>query len=389
MNRRKLVPMARDYGIVDRLQLWGWRMKKRIVGVGLLFVAGALYTGSVLANTIVVNSTADTSSACSLRNAIVNANANGQTYPGCNAGNGADTIVFDPVVFATPQTIVLASTLPDLTDASTTTIDGANMVTISGNNAVRVFWIGDLGSGNGSAIIRNLTISHALGSGYGGGMAMVGTDLELDHVTFDHNATDLGGGGLSSQSGTVVIHDCLFTGNSTASYIGGGYYFQGTAGTVTHIDNTTFTGNSAGSGGGAISTAYGGELFVTNSTFEGNSSSSGHGAAIRNFKVSAVTLDYVTIVNNTATSSNGALDVENDGTISISNSIVAGNAGNDCRDSRYRDGTDRRRRQFLRRHKLQRQRGRQCHAGTIGHDGGSDTHDDATARQPRDRCGRL
>ncbi|MGB8636440.1 MAG: hypothetical protein WCD36_14345, partial [Rhodanobacteraceae bacterium] len=306
-------------------------MKKLIVGAGLLFVAGALYTGSVLANTIVVNSTADTSSACSLRNAIVNANANGQTYPGCNAGNGADTIVFDPVVFATPQTIVLASTLPDLTDASTTTIDGANMVTISGNNAVRVFWIGDLGSGNGSAIIRNLTISHALGSGYGGGMAMVGTDLELDHVTFDHNATDLGGGGLSSQSGTVVIHDCLFTGNSTASYIGGGYYFQGTAGTVTHIDNTTFTGNSAGSGGGAISTAYGGELFVTNSTFEGNSSSSGRGAAIRNFKVSAVTLDYVTMANNTATSTNGALDVENDGTISISNSIVAGNAGNDCR----------------------------------------------------------
>ncbi|MGB8634323.1 MAG: choice-of-anchor Q domain-containing protein, partial [Rhodanobacteraceae bacterium] len=43
--------------------------------------------------------------------------------------------------------------------------------------------------------------------------------------------------------------------------------------------------------------------------------------------------DYVTISNNTAASSNGALDVENDGTISISNSVVAGNAGSDCRDA--------------------------------------------------------
>lgn len=268
-----------------------------------------------------------------MRNAIENADNNAQTHAGCAAGSGADTITFDPGVFATPQTIVVSSALPDLTDNATTTIDGGNRVTVSGNDATRVFWIGDLGSGSGSAIIRNLVISHALGSGYGGGMFMTGTELELDHVTFADNATDLGGGGLASQQGIIMIHDCLFTGNSTATYIGGGYYFQGTDGDVTYIDRTTFAGNTAGSGGGAMSVAYGGDVHVTNSTFTDNASSSGYGAAIRNFKVSSLSLDFVTIAGNTASGSNGALDVENDGTIALSNSIVAENAGNDCRDS--------------------------------------------------------
>ncbi|MGA9333513.1 MAG: hypothetical protein WBV39_04480, partial [Rudaea sp.] len=236
-----------------------------------LFALGcAGHWAKVQANSIVVNSTADSGSACTLRNAIDNANNNAQTHSGCTAGSGADTITFDSGVFSSPQTITVASTLPQLTDTATTTIDGGNVVTVSGNNAVQVFWVGDLSNGNGSAVLRNLVISNGKGSGYGGGMFMTGTTLTLDHVTFSNNTTGLGGGGLASQNGTTTINDCVFTGNSTATYIGGGYYFSGTTGVTADIRNSTFTGNSAGSGGGAIVTAYGGTVTVTNSTFSGN-----------------------------------------------------------------------------------------------------------------------
>ncbi len=56
---------------------------------------------------------------------------------------GTETITFDPTVFATPQTITLTAGQLELSNTSgTETITGpAAGVTVSGNNASRVFQI--------------------------------------------------------------------------------------------------------------------------------------------------------------------------------------------------------------------------------------------------------
>jgi predicted outer membrane repeat protein len=292
-----------------------------------LALVGAAQWGAAQAATIVVNSTADSGAACTLRNAMQNANNNSQTNSACAAGTGTDTITFDPTVFATPQTITVGSTLPQLTDSNTTTIDGGNMVTINGQNSVQILWVGDLGSGTGSAVLRNLVVANGnADTSYGGGVFMTGTSLELDHVTFSGNTATYGGGGFFTQNGTTTIYGCLFTGNTDPNGGGGGIE---NSGQIVNIFNSTFTGNTAGSGGSAIFTAYGGTMTVTNSTFNNNSASY-YGSAIRNFSGTALTLDYVTISGNPDSNHDGALDTEQDATTSVKNSIIAGNTGYDC-----------------------------------------------------------
>jgi hypothetical protein len=67
---------------------------------------------------------------CTLRDAIA-------------AAASGDTITFDATVFATPQTILLASELA-IDKNLTIQGPGANLLTINGNNAVRVFNIGSI-----------------------------------------------------------------------------------------------------------------------------------------------------------------------------------------------------------------------------------------------------
>ncbi len=85
------------------------------------------------AATFVVTNANDTGPG-SLRAAVTQANSNGQP----------DTITFDPQFFSTPRTITLTSqirisdnfnTVEDLT----ITGPGAGLLTISGNNATRIF----------------------------------------------------------------------------------------------------------------------------------------------------------------------------------------------------------------------------------------------------------
>ncbi|HEX3897303.1 MAG TPA: choice-of-anchor Q domain-containing protein [Rudaea sp.] len=299
----------------------------------VVFIASAVFgTTTAVANNIVVNSTADSGSACTLRNAIDNANSNSATHSGCAAGNGADLITFDSGVFATPQTITLGSSLPLLTDTATTTIDGGNVVTVDGNNVAQVFGIG-FTSPSATAILRNLTVAHGTTDSYGGGVFMSGATLELDHDTLLGNQATYGGGGLWTQSGVTTIDNCVFTANSSPGPGSGGGI--GNSASILNISNSTFTGNSAGSGGGAIFTAYGGTMTITNSTFNGNSTGY-YGSAIRNFSsdpanaFTTVTLDYVTIVGNSTGSGYGALDAETNASNTVSNSIIAGNTGGDC-----------------------------------------------------------
>jgi hypothetical protein len=138
---------------------------------------------------------------------------------------------------------------------------GPDVITVSGNNASRVFNIA-----NFTVAISGLTIADGKAiNDDGGGMLNAGTLTILD-AAFSGNTSDYGGG-LYNYFGMLTIIDSSFSGNSALS--GGGVYNYGTM-TVT---GSTFSGNSAKNGEGGIFSF--GTLIITGSSFSGNSGDTG------------------------------------------------------------------------------------------------------------------
>jgi hypothetical protein len=144
------------------------------------------------------------------------------------------------------------------------------------------------------------------------------------------------------------VANSIFSGNSAASFYGGGIYNFGTL-TVT---SSTFSGNSAGYGGGMLNDT-GHTLTVTNSTFLANSGG-GNGGGFLNIGTSAVsnstfsanstpgygggifngsgtmTVTNSTLSNNSATFGNGG-GIYNQATLNLKNTIAANSvSGGDC-----------------------------------------------------------
>ncbi len=169
---------------------------------------------------------------------------------------------------------------------------GANLLTVSGNNAAEVFQI------DNTASLAGLTISGGLASGAAGGC----------------------GGGITN-NGTLTITGCTITDNSAAN--GGGIY-NGSECTLT-VTNTTISGNSASVSAGGIDNGTACWLTVINSTIADNSANA-LGSGITN-------VGDMMIVNTTiAYNSDGGIN-SNGNTLSclvtLDNSIVALNTAGD------------------------------------------------------------
>jgi hypothetical protein len=184
---------------------------------------------------------------------------------------------------------------------------GADVITVSGNHASRVFDVAatftvslsGLTIADGLAIttladgggIRNnsgaLTVtgsvlsgntasgSKGVAFGFGGGIFnSLGTVTVTDSILSGNTATgDLAGGGGIDNFSTLTVTDSILSGNSASggSSLGGGITNFGTL-TVT---DSALSGNSAGGGstglGGGIYNSSSSPLTVTNSTISGNS----------------------------------------------------------------------------------------------------------------------
>jgi CSLREA domain-containing protein len=295
----------------------------------LAAVSLTLAFASASANTITVNTIQDTNNSgfCSLRDAIDNANNNSQTHGDCTSGGGADTIVFDTTVFATAQTILLGSTLPNLSDSSTTTIEGAGKVTLDGQNQFEIMSVG-LFVPNVSAELRNITLSHGNAPGgstsqyYGGAIYDAGT-LVARNVTFANNNATFGGGALFTVPSDVTLIDCTFIGNTDANGSGGAIYNQGTL----TIRNSTFSGNTTGNFGGGLFQGSG-QTTILNSTFSDNTAYNGSAIRINGGDVS---VSNSTIAGNTLSNFGGSLSNSNSsGPFTVTNSIVANNSNGNC-----------------------------------------------------------
>ncbi|MEW6210362.1 MAG: choice-of-anchor Q domain-containing protein [Acidobacteriota bacterium] len=221
------------------------------------------------------------SGAGSLRQAITDA----------NAMMGADTIDFQAGLTGT---ITLTSgQLPTITQDLTITGPGAASLTVSGNNASRVFEI----AAGVTVMISDMTISNGSVTGFGGGILNLGTVTIQNSTLSGNSASD--GGGIFNLDGTMTLTNSTLSGNS--ANLGGGI-LNNISGTMT-IQNSTLSANSASVNGGGIFND--GTMTIQNSTLSANSASV-NGGGIRN----------------------------NAGTVTIKNSIVANStSGGDCAGS--------------------------------------------------------
>ena len=148
------------------------------------------------------NSASDTGS---LPYAIAQANANTNTH--------GSVIEFDPTVFATLQTIGLASTLQLSETAGPEVIVGPSAgVVISGGNTVGVFKVTQTGT---NATLMGLTISGGSAT-YGGGLYNNGTATLYDVIVSGNSATAVGGGIFTRPGSTTTLTQAVVTGNTAA-----------------------------------------------------------------------------------------------------------------------------------------------------------------------------
>ena len=159
-----------------------------------------------------------------------------------------DTITFD-IADAGPHTITL--TTGELVVAKNVTVKNASgeKITVSGNNASRVFNINP----SKTASIIGLTISGGDSATAGGGILNDGT-LTVVNSTLSGNSTDIDGGAISNSGpGILTLINTTISGNNAAGN-GGGVVNLG--GTVTSV-NSTITDNRADSDANSIGTGGG------------------------------------------------------------------------------------------------------------------------------------
>jgi predicted outer membrane repeat protein len=175
----------------------------------------------------------------------------------------------------------------------------------------------------GALTVSNTTFANnTAGTSGGGGLYNVGA-VTLNSCAFTGNtvtASSAGGGIENYSSGTAAINNCTFTNNSASgsgsSASSGGAI--GNSGAMT-ITGSTFTGNTAASDGGAIYSD--GALTISTTSFL-NSVCGSDGGAIRSQGTSSISA--CTFAGNTAASVGGGLDTS-DASANVTNSTFANN----------------------------------------------------------------
>ena len=259
------------------------------------------------------------SGAGSLRQALVDAN----TLAGPDIVNFA----------ALSGTITLTTGQLVVTDSVDVQGPGPAVITVSGNNASRVFYLY-----NGAALIdvtiSGLTITGGGAVAFGGAIIDFGESLELDNVMITGNVATGGGGALaatdlSGDGMTLTVRDSTISGNDAGR--GGGIYFYTTGGPML-IENSVISGNDAtvSNGGGIYLYDITDDLTVTGSTISGNTAVNlGGGIYFYQTDGGTQTIDHSTISGNTAAFGGGMFWVFADTPVTIDHSTLSANeAGN-------------------------------------------------------------
>jgi hypothetical protein len=172
----------------------------------------------------------------------------------------------DYITFATNLSGVTILSSGTLTLNKNLTIDASALpggITINGNQAGSVFLVT-----NGNVVLTALTITNGYATGFaggGGGIRNYGV-LTLDRCTLAGNSSEVAGG-IMNLYGILVVNESTLTGNS-GSYGGG---IENLEGAVT-VNQSTLTGNSdpSGQAGGVYDYDQYGSITIFNSIIAGN-----------------------------------------------------------------------------------------------------------------------
>ncbi|HLJ95199.1 MAG TPA: choice-of-anchor Q domain-containing protein [Gemmataceae bacterium] len=263
----------------------------------------------------------DSSNVGTLRDAIEWANFSSNPLVPNSTPN---LVMFDTTgVFAMPQTITLG--IGQLTLSNTTVpesingpgVTGGSALTVSGNNAARVFQV----NSSVTATISGMTITQGSIFGIGGGIFNQGA-LTLSSVTVSNSYGYMYGGGIGNNTGgNLTVTNSTIVGNKAGIYgYGGGIANLGGASLT--VTNSTISGNKAGFGGGGMAQKGPGTAStITNTTLSGNSSPFAGGT----IEVFAGTLKLFnsTLANNVSGLTNSG------GTLMTRDTILSGNSGGD------------------------------------------------------------
>ncbi len=302
--------------------------------------------------------------ACSLIEAIVNANDDAQTHADCAAGSGADTITLAAdAVYTLSQVDNSAmgdNGLPIIASALTITATNATIERSAeaGTPPFRVFLITDTGSltlngvtvrggqategddswGGGIANWGTLMLNHSAvvsNTAHWAGGIFSGDVLTLTYSTVAYNVAERQAGGIHHQIGQAYLSYSSISYNRVISGISGGgitskgYTNTDTLMTISHCEISTNTVGGVDGDGGGISNDVA-EMLIEYSSISGNSVTS-DGGGIRNVN-GVMNIEACTISNNVASGSTkasggGAVNfaVGSDASITLKDSVVAGN----------------------------------------------------------------
>ncbi|UGU15043.1 gliding motility-associated C-terminal domain-containing protein [Sinomicrobium kalidii] len=207
--------------------------------------------------------------------------------------NDAQDIITDP-----QNQIRGANSYNVVTGSGTDNTAALNGFTITGgsDNSGSIDGGGGIFMESGSPSLGYLTIigNRATVARNGGGVFITGSSAPtITHSRFTHNFSGFRGGGIINNGGTLIMAYCTISGNMSNSRGGG----VSNAGTLEMMNCLIFN-NETGSAGGGISNFGGGTLTLTNCTVTENTANSP---------------DY------------GGGGINNQGTLTLNNSILWGN----------------------------------------------------------------
>jgi hypothetical protein len=251
------------------------------------------------------------------------------------ADNGAGSLRAAIAQAQTGDTIQFASTLANQTITLTSgqlevpvgknlIIDGASAsgLTISGNNASRIFHLQSTSVNPTSLTIKNLTLANGFTNEFGGAIRTEHQGiLTVENSQFKNNVSNQGGGAIfGAYEGTVTVSGSKFDSNTATAGNDerGGGAIATWGGLRTTVTGSEFT-NNTGINGGAINNLAGeliiaGSKFINNSTIAATVDTGNANPTLRGYG-GAVYSDRGSNINNPT------------GTISISNSVFEGNKG--------------------------------------------------------------
>ncbi len=231
------------------------------------------------------------------------------------------------ITFTCGPSIVLNAAYGALPTITTNiTINGGNTITLSGNNASRLFFVD-----GGTLTLNNITITKGYYNGDGGAIYNnIGT-LNINNSKFLYNETTLNGnGGAIISFGALNVANSEFAYNKAAN--GGALYSTGGA-AVTTVTGSNFHDNQTKDTitygwGGAVYMSAGAAVTIQSSTLSANKAR--YGGAVYVYQTSSLT--HLTVNNNSTLSSNSGDDGGGGiyilgGTATLTNVTLSGNSG--------------------------------------------------------------